>query len=212
MAFISKKYKVENGNMGKYQKLSEVDFYVSGYKRCVVFGNGISVKEYVKQPGDFTIGVNDICKFMTPNILLIVDTRLQFRDPERIAEIENTDCIHVIRDEGWNFKKGSTYLFSLGSKGSFSNFKKPDVIDTGWDSPYMACLLAGKIGFKKIDLIGVDYTDNHFYKEDGPHNLMHRFKEVNSFYGKLKEFFDSQHIDFHNLSKTSKLTTVPKYI
>lgn len=194
----------------KYQSIKTLDFYINKYKRCVVLGNGTSVTSYVKQEGDFTIGVNDICKFMTPNILLIVDTRKQFKSEERAREIEDTDCIHFVRDEEWNFKKGKSYMFKLGCKGQFVNFDNKEVIDTGYDSPYMACILAAKLRFKEIAIIGVDYTDNHFYAQDGPHNLMRHFDLVDSYYKKLYDFLSSKGIKFVNLSKDSKLTSVPK--
>lgn len=198
--------------MNNYPYIDTVDFFLDTYKRCVVLGNGVSVKEYVKCDGDFTIGVNDICKYMTPNILLLVDTKMQFKDKARIAEIEKTNCIHIVRDDSWNFTAGKTYKFELGIRGAFSNFTNPRKIDTGWDSPYMACLLAAKLKFKEIDIIGVDYTDNHFYKEDGPHNLMKRFDEVNLFYKNLYEFLTSKNIKMYNLSKESRITGVPKLI
>ena len=198
--------------MSKYKGIGSLDFYINKYKRCVVLGNGSSVTSYEHLDTDFTIGVNDICKFFTPNILLLVDTRAQFKSEERAKEIEATKCIHFVRDDNWNFENGKCYSFQLGYKGSFANFDKKDIIDTGWDSPYMACILAAKLGFRNIAIIGVDYTDNHFYAQDGPHNLMKNFTTVNDYYKKLYEFLDKKGIKLVNLSKDSKLTAIPKEI
>lgn len=191
------------------RKLEDLDLFHSPDQKCVVLGNGISIKDYAHEPGTFTIGVNDICKAFVPSILLIVDEKRRF-SKERAEIIENSDCIHVVYDESWNFKNGKAFSFKYGTRGEFKHFNDKNIIDTGWDSPYMACLLAAKLKFKKIDIIGVDYCDGHFYAEDGPHNLMKRFDTVNTFYKNLTDFLNSKGIEFYNISNVSKITTIPK--
>lgn len=191
-----------------YPSIKNLDFYINNYDRCVVLGNGVSVNDYVKEEKDFTIGVNDIVRKFNPNILLLVDTRQQFwrkGGDERVSVIENSDCIHFVRDDAWDFKAGSTYMFKLGSKGTYNNFNSPDTIDVGWDSPYMAIMLAAKLGFRKIDVIGVDYTNNHFYATDGPHNLAPHSNEVNAMYKNLDDFLSKKGITVRNISKVSNL-------
>lgn len=180
-------------------------------KKCIVLGNGISINDFEPVKGVFTIGVNDICRKFTPNILLLVDEKSRFKSKERIDMIEASDCIHVVSDNAWHFSKGRTYKFNIGGRGSFRHFDDKNTIDSGWDSPYMAVMLAAKLGFKDIDVIGVDYCDNHFYAEDGAHNLMPRLQEVDEYYKKLVEFLSSKGVKVHNISSVSKLKNIPFY-
>lgn len=202
---------IENENPYNYPRLENYDFFIKNKKKCVVLGNGISINDYTPEEGVFMIGVNDICKKITPNILFIVDEKRRFKEKERVETIENSECIHVIRDGLWNFKKGKTLMFKIGHRKDFDNFNVPGVIDCAWDSPYMAILLAAKLGFKTIEVIGVDYCDNHFYAEDGTHNLMKRFKDVNECYKNLVSFLASKNIKVYNISSVSKVTAIPHY-
>ncbi len=66
------------------------------------------------------------------------------------------------------------------------------------------------MGAKRIGLIGVDFTDNHFFAKSGKHPLAPQFETINEQYTKLAEAAEANGIEIFNLSKVSRLTAFPK--
>jgi uncharacterized Rossmann fold enzyme len=86
------------------------------------------------------------------------------------------------------------------------------VIDHFVNSPYVATILAYKLGATNIGLIGVDFTDGHFYNtSDGPHPVIkvNYLKRVNNSYQILRSELEKRGVKLYNLSKTSRLD-IPK--
>lgn len=182
--------------------------------KCVVLGNGVSVLSY-KRNDIFTIGVNDICNYYVPNILFLVDTKEKFelrKLENRTLKIENANPdFFVVYDHNWNLPHEKTFKFDYGKHKAIENFENIDIIDTAYDSPYMATLLAAKLGFKKIGIIGVDYTDNHFDRNDGKHELIvhNKLQDVIASYDHLYKFLKEKNTEVYNLSKESKVNSLP---
>lgn len=185
------------------------------HEKCIVLGNGLSAKNYVHNENTFTIGVNDICKLFTPDILLLVDTRARFERKGiegRMDAIDNaTPKYRVVQDLKWGFDESNTYRVKFGKFKELKNLDDKNIIDIGLDSPYMGVQLAYKLGFKKIGLLGVDFTPHHFYKNDGDHELVKcdKISTLNSLYGRLYTTLLSKKVQFVNLNKKSRITTIP---
>lgn len=178
---------------------------------CIIMGNGTSVLEYKHNPNVFTIGVNDIPKLLDPDMLFIVDKREKF-DKERILYIEKCKSKYIaIYDSCWNFDNDKKYMISFGGFRKLNGLDNKESINTGFDSPYMAIQLAYKMGFKKIGIIGVDYTDDHFYKKDGKHILVlgKKINQINELYKNLYKTLAKKNVRLFNLSKHSKIETIP---
>lgn len=183
--------------------------------KCIVLGNGLSVKNFIPNSSVFTIGVNDICNFYSPNVLLIVDTLSKFKRKNIKGRIENirkgTPNFYVINDSSWKFPKEKTFKVKFGKYAKRHNLDNKNIIDIGLDSPYMGVQLAYKMGFKKIAILGVDYTLHHFYKKDGEHELV-KFKKLaslNKLYKSLHDDLKKQGIIFYNLNKESNIKSIP---
>lgn len=183
--------------------------------KCVILGNGVSVTQFKPNDSVFTIGVNDICQFYSPDILLLADTLARFKRKGIVGRIDairnGTPKYYVINDKNWDFPQEKTYYVKYGRYRKFCNFENKNIIDIGLDSPYIAIQLAYKMGFKQIAMIGVDYTENHFYRKDGVHELaaLGKMNDIISMYGQLKMELDKRKVNLYNLSKESKITSVP---
>lgn len=183
--------------------------------KCIVMGNGMSVKSYIHKESHYTIGVNDICKFFTPNILLLVDTKARFERKgiiDRMHAIANaTPDVFVFQDVNWEFDWHKSYILKFGKFKQLKNLENKDIIDIGLDSPYMGVQLAYKMGFKEIAIIGVDFTPHHFYKNDGEHDLVKcdKLSTLNSLYDNLYKTLKLKNVKLYNLNKNSKITTIP---
>src|SRR6185369_13796605 len=86
----------------------------------------------------------------------------------------------------------------------------PDTLNYTQNSPYVALCLAIRMGAKQIGLIGVDFTDNHFFAKTGTHPLKGQFATIDGQYRKLAEAVRSHGIEIVNLSSISRLTAFPR--
>ena len=102
--------------------------------------------------------------------------------------------------------------FDLGKKGA-SYLDDPTKVDHFLNSPYTAINVAYKMGAKTIGLIGVDFTDGHFYSpKDGQHSLarMGYLKDLNGGYSLITRELENRGVSLFNLSKNSRIDTVKK--
>jgi hypothetical protein len=178
-------------------------------EKIIVCGLGESTT-LVDPNGTTTIGVNDIGRLFHPTYLLNVNNRSQYKG-DRYSFIENTKA---------------KYLFTQ-SPGENVGVRVPIVkfqIDTHAggvavvadrlphfrNSPYMALALAGYMGARRIGILGVDFTDNHFWTQDGPHRLTRELDAIDKQYGKLAAHLRTLGTEVVNLSPISRLTSLPK--
>ena len=66
------------------------------------------------------------------------------------------------------------------------------------------------MGAKRIGLIGVDFTDHHFFAKSGKHPLAPQFETINEQYRKLADAAKANGVEIFNLSAISRLTAFPK--
>src|SRR6266567_2061969 len=76
------------------------------------------------------------------------------------------------------------------------------------NSPYVAVCLAAYMGARRIGLIGVDFTDHHFFAATGRHPLAPRLGAIDAEYGRLAAALARRGVELVNLSRTSRLTTL----
>lgn len=176
--------------------------------KFLVLGCGESATLALTVKDVIVIGVNDIGRLLTPDYLLVVNTKAAFAE-DRWVYAEKSRAKYVFshladlpianKEKLVNFKLGRYRNITLGK----------DVLDYSNNSPYMACLLAYYMGASKIGLLGVDFTDNHFFAQTGKHPLSTRIKEIQTEYAKMQMALFEKNVPLVNLS-TKSLLTLPK--
>ncbi len=179
-------------------------------QKVVVCGCGTSLSLMKENHSNIiTIGVNDVPKLFDPTYLVVTDHPQRFSLPRRKL-VNEAKCKALFTCvKGWRNPK--IVYFETGSK-KLNHLDDPNKADHFMNSPYVAVNIAYKMGFTKIGLIGVDFTDNHFYSKDGPHPLsrMKKIRHVSEAYGVLKTELKKKQVDLYNLSPDSMITSIPK--
>lgn len=78
------------------------------------------------------------------------------------------------------------------------------------NSPYVAVCLAEYMGASKIGLIGVDFTEGHFFADTGKHILSSELVKIDSEYSALSAALKNRGVELVNLSSRSRLTSLKK--
>ena len=175
----------------------------------VVCGCGQSLNS-LDDPGRFiTIGVNDMGRRFTPDYLVVVNPRQQFT-PERFAHVAQTQASAVFTQlPELGFAHSAVVRFKLGRLGG-TDFSDADTLHYTRNSPYVAVGLALQMGARRIGLIGVDFTDHHFFAQTGPHGLARRLSQIDAEYAKLAKACRERGVELVNLSATSELQSLPR--
>ncbi len=175
----------------------------------VVCGCGKSTTQ-LKNPQDFiTIGVNDIGRLFCPNYLVILNNKNGFKGdrwgyvqkseaPVIFTQLKTLDLIH----------KNNLVFLKLGKFGNI-NLDDKESVDYTNNSPYVGVLIAYHLGAKKIGMIGVDFTHDHFFSKSGRHPLTGRLTKMVQEYGRLYSALKEKEVEFYNLSSESLITSVP---
>ncbi len=66
------------------------------------------------------------------------------------------------------------------------------------------------MGAKRIGLIGVDFTDHHFFARTGWHPLAGQLEIIDQEYRKLADALEADNVRVVNLSRDSRLTAFRK--
>ena len=202
-------YTLKNYNMIEHFNISTLRNTHQG-ESCVILGCGPSVKNFEKYKNDFfTIGVNDIGEFHTPDILLLLDVPTVFT-PERRKTIENTPSkIFTSNVARWETKAEKYVDFRIGSRSLKDIDKNFDDgrLCVSSTSTYVGIVLAYYMGFKRIGMIGVDFTQNHYNRKDGVHSLNKKLQTIQKAYTELEALLKSRGVEFYNLSKDSAIDT-----
>jgi hypothetical protein len=174
----------------------------------VVCGCGESLNGFTSPERFITIGVNDVGRKFQPNYLVVVNPRQQFSS-DRFSYVETSQAEYIFTQLDLNLRHKNVVKFKLGTLGG-TDFFNPNCLDYTNNSPYIALNLAILMGAKRIGLIGVDFTDNHFFAKSGKHSLSPQFETINTQYINLAKAAESAGIEIYNLSKISRLTAFPK--
>ena len=180
-------------------------------ENIIVCGCGTSLLKFREYyPNYITIGVNDVPSLFTPTYLVVTDHQNRFYGDPRKKIINDSQVKYLFTcTRGWRHPR--QVIFDLGTK-DLKSLDNPDKIDHFMNSPYVAVGLAYKMGAKNIGLIGVDFTDGHFYNvKDGAHPIIriNYLNRVNDAYKKMKTELQNRGVGFYNLSEISKVE-IPK--
>lgn len=174
----------------------------------VVCGCGESLNELEYPERFITIGVNDVGRKFQPNYLVVVNPRHQFSG-DRFRYVETSRAEYLFTQLDLPVKHPNVVKFKLGQLGG-TDFSNPNVLNYTNNSPYIALCLAIGMGAKRVGLIGVDFTDNHFFSKTGKHPLAPQFEKINEQYRRLAKAAKAFSVEIFNLSRRSRLTAFPK--
>lgn len=174
----------------------------------LVCGCGQSLNEIERPERFITIGVNDVGRNFHPNYLVVVNPPQQFAR-DRFGYVESSQSEFVFTQLELGLKRDNVVRFSLGTQGGIE-FTNLDQLNYTQNSPYVALCLAVHMGAKRIGLIGVDFTEHHFFGSTGVHSLSSQLPVIDRQYRRLNEALKSRGVEVFNLSKSSRLSAFPK--
>ena len=188
-----------------------IDFHnINKDKNIVVCGCGMSLLDFEPHYKDFiTIGVNDVPKLFDPTYNLVTDHPNRFNEGRKKIINEGDYKYLFTCVGGWRHPR--MVHFELGAKGA-KHLDIPDKVDHFLNSPYTAINVAYKLGAKNIGIVGVDFTDGHFYSpKDGAHSLsrMRYLSDLKWGYNHIKQELAKRDVQLYNLSKQSQIDVVP---
>src|SRR5215213_10039610 len=152
--------------------------------------------------------LNDFGRRFQPNYLVVVNPREQFSG-DRFKFVENSSAEYLFTQLDLGVKHPNIVRFQLGSFGG-TDFSSKNVLHYTNNSPYIALHLAILMGARRIGLIGVDFTDHHFFAATGRHPLEPQFDSINDQYCRFAEAAKAHGVEIFNLSRISRLTAFPK--
>lgn len=174
----------------------------------VVCGCGASLNDLARPERFITIGVNDVGRKFEPNYLVVVNPKNQFSD-DRFKFVENSKASYLFTQLELGVEHKNVVKFRLGAFGG-TDFGSENVLHYTNNSPYIAVCLAILMGVKRVGLIGVDFTDNHFFAPTGAHPLAAQFAAIDEQYRRLARAANARGVEIFNLSAVSRLTAFPK--
>src|ERR1051326_7814104 len=175
----------------------------------LVCGCGESLNLLDEPQRFITIGVNDGGRRFTPAYLDVVNPRSQFAGA-RFSYVENSQSKALFTQYAdLRLTHRCLLKFSLGAYGG-TDFSNSNVLHYTQNSPYVALCLAAHMGARRIGLIGVDFTENHFFGKTGVHPLASSLSTIDEQYRRLCAALSTRGIEVFNLSPSSRLTAFPK--
>jgi hypothetical protein len=187
---------------------------VSGFRdvhrgaTLVVCGCGASLAACKPPDHVITIGVNDVSRLFTPDYLVVVNPRNQFAG-DRFRHVEQSGAEALFTQLDLGPVRPPVVRFRLGRYGG-TGCDDPDVLHYTQNSPYVAVCLAAHMGAARIGLIGVDFTDDHFFGRTGRHPLTGRLERIDKEYGALAQALLARGVELVNLSPVSRLQSLPR--
>jgi glycosyltransferase involved in cell wall biosynthesis len=172
----------------------------------VVCGCGESLKELTRPQGFVTVGVNDVGRLFDPSYLVVVNPRNQFKG-DRFRYVEQSNAQALFTQLDLAPVRPPVVRFKLGQYGG-TEIGAANVLHYTQNSPYVAVCLAAYMGARRIGLIGVDLTDDHFFARTGRHPLAGRLREIDTQYGRLAAALEKHGVELLNLSSASRLTSL----
>ena len=182
--------------------------HVHSTETVIVCGCGQSLNDLQHPERFVTIGVNDVGRKFQPDYLVVVNPPRQFSG-DRFRYVESSQARFIFTQLDLGLVRDNIVKFALGTQGG-TDFSNPDVLHYTQNSPYVALCLAIHMGARKIGLIGVDFTNDHFFAQTGVHSLAPQLPVINEQYRRLGDAARARGVEIYNLSATSRLTAFPK--
>jgi hypothetical protein len=187
--------------------------YIGKFKGCdfIIAGCGTSLNYYSDFSKYYVIGVNDIERILTPDFLVVVnDARTFMRGRwEYVRDSLSPVIFSHIDNPGPITREAHLVKVNTGERNN-PNLDRMDRVDYTMNSPYMAAIIAYQLGAKKIGMVGVDFTQDHFFSNTGTHKLTKHIKNIDYDYMVLKNELGKRGVKVANLSPISLLESWPK--
>jgi glycosyltransferase involved in cell wall biosynthesis/SAM-dependent methyltransferase len=174
----------------------------------IVCGCGASLNELTHPERVITIGVNDVGRRFDPTYLVVLNPREQFSG-DRFCYVENSQASYLFTHLDLGVPHPNVVKIRLGRYGG-TDLTDPNVLHFTHNSPYVALCLAAHMGAARIGLIGVDFTDHHFFAPTGRHPLTRQLASIDVQYHQLASALRARGVEVYNLSSTSRLVSLPK--
>jgi hypothetical protein len=175
----------------------------------LVCGCGSSLNELHHPERFITIGVNDVGRRFDPDYLVVVDPVQQFQG-DRFAHVRASRARYLFTQRSdLDLPHPAIVRFRLGEKEG-TDCSDPDVLHYGVVTPYVAICLAAQMGAATIGVIGVDFTDHHFFGPTGPHPWAPHLAVVDEQFYRLGAALLAQGVRVFNLSPASRVTAFPR--
>lgn len=174
----------------------------------LVCGCGTSLNQVVSPERCITIGVNDVGRMFQPDYLVVLNPKDQFHG-DRFRYVEESRAKAIFTQLKLGVRHPHIVQIRLGKFGGV-DFSNPNCLHYTRNSPYLAMCLAIHVGAKRIGLIGVDFTNDHFFAHTGQHPLTRQFVQIDQEYKRLYDACCRQGIEVYNLSACSRLTALPR--
>jgi spore maturation protein CgeB len=181
--------------------------YHSG-ETFLVCGCGSSLSQIVAPERFVTIGVNDVGRLFQPDYLLVLNPPQQFSG-DRFRYVEHSRARAVFTQLDLRIPHPHVIRVRLGQRAG-TDFSDPNLLPYTRNSPYPALCLAVHMGARRIGLMGVDFTDNHFFAATGKHSLAGEVAHIDQEYRQLQASCIRMGVEVFNLSVESRLTAFPK--
>lgn len=188
----------------KYESLRNIH---SG-SSIIVSGCGTSAV-LAKEADCIRIGVNDIGRLYMPDYLVVVNDKKSFKE-SRWMHIRNTTAkvfTHIAKPQAReNLEIDNTELIIPIKLGRYAGTNiGSQFVDYTSNSPYVGVMIAKHLGAKRIGLIGVDFTKDHFFAKTGDHALSKRLPAIITEYNALRNAMSLHGTELFNLSPHSML-------
>jgi hypothetical protein len=174
----------------------------------IVCGCGHSLGSFSDYNQCITIGVNDVGRFFDPTYLVVLNDRTQFYG-DRFFYVARSRAQALFSQMDLGVSHPHVVRFNLGQFGGVT-WDVANTLPYTCNSPYVALCIAGLMGAKRIGLIGVDFTEHHFFARTGWHMLAGQFPAIDQEYRKLADALQACGVRVVNLSKESRLTAFSK--
>ncbi len=189
------------------RELREFRNYHAG-ETILVCGCGASLSRIVSPERFITIGVNDVGRLFQPDYLVVLNPRQQFAG-DRFRFVEGSGASAIFTQLDLGIPHPRIVRIRLGRFGG-TDLSDPNVLHYTRNSPYLALCLALHMGAVRIGLIGVDFTEHHFFAATGRHPLATEFGQIDAQYKAIYDYSTSRGVELVNLSAESRLRVIPK--
>lgn len=174
----------------------------------IVCGCGSSLLGFSGHKQFITIGVNDVGRLFDPTYLVVLNDRTQFYG-DRFFYVARSRARALFSQLDLGVSHPHVVRFDLGQQGG-ATWDAPNTLPYTRTSPYVAICLAALMGAKQIGLIGVDFTDHHFFARTGWHPLAGQLPIIDLEYRRLADALQARNVKVVNLSTESRLTAFRK--
>jgi hypothetical protein len=174
----------------------------------LVCGCGVSLSQVTAPHRFISIGVNDVGRLFQPDYLVVLNSKHQFAG-DRFRYVEESRARAIFTQLPLGLRHPRVVHIRLGRRAGTDD-ADPEALHYTRNSPYLAVCLAMHMGAARIGLIGIDFTDHHFFAQTGRHPLTREFFQIDREYQELARAAERRGVEIVNLSAESRLTAFPK--